>query len=344
MATVVENLSMGLATRVAVRNIDNRKTTAADRTLVEGVSAQLTLLGRLALNCVRWRPHVVHVHTCSWNSFWRNAIDVVLARILGRKVLLHIHGGQFLSFLDSLGKLEAKAARTVFRLADIVVVLGDEWVSGLQNWCDRSKLQVVPNGVPVKRMNSGIDDSKVTILCLANYGVAKGQRDLLRSVAALRSRENLQLLLVGDEADQDERRYLEKLSDELEITDIVQITGPKTGPEKEALLAQTDIFCLPSYYEGLPMAMLEAMAVGVPVIASHVGSIPEVIIDNENGLLIDAGDIQSLSSQIQRLASDRELRKKIGTAGHKCLQEKYSIEKSVDTLCSIYQKLMDHKQ
>ena len=178
MATVVENLAAAfdgpLVEAVELRVLNNVKITSADRSLGQGIAAQLRLLWRLVAECLVWRPHVVHIHTSSWFTFWRNAVDVLLARLLLRPVLLHIHGARFHRFLTGLPPPQAWLARRVFRLSARVIVLGEGWKRLLDAWTDPAKVVVVPNGVAVQAPVRMVADGPFRIVCLANYEERKG--------------------------------------------------------------------------------------------------------------------------------------------------------------------------
>jgi len=340
MATVVGNLAEGFAGRVDLKLLNNVKTTAADRRLWEGIAAQLRLLGRLAGHCLGWRPDVVHVHTCSWFTFWRNAVDVLLARLLGRRVVLHIHGAQFRGFLEGLSPAARQSARVVFALAQRIVVLGEGWKALLDPWADPHRVVVVPNGVPVpERTAAGVRGGAaepLRIVCLANYERRKGQADLLRAVARLTGPRPVRLELFGFEAEPGQRQALLDLARELGIAERVQVPGPVTGAAKDACLNAAGCFCLPSYDEGLPMSMLEAMALGLPVVVSEVGSIPEAVSDGEEGLLYVAGDIEALAAHLQRVLDDPDRALAIGRAGRARVQREFSLERSVQRLLQVY--------
>lgn len=338
MATVVQNLTQALADRVELRVINNVKTTAADRTLWQAVAAQLRLLGRLAGGCLAWRPAVVHIHTCSWFTFWRNGVDVVVARLLGRRVVLHIHGGQFHDFLGGLNGVHAWLARRLLRAAHRVVVLSPGWREILSAWSDPARIIVVPNGVSLGEPVKPRGDGPFRILCLAHYQAAKGQADLLRAVAALRTERTVHLELLGSEAEPGHREALTALARELGLVD-VDIPGPVMGQAKQARLAAAHCFCLPSYAEGLPMSMLEAMAVALPVVATRVGAIPEALSDGAEGLLFDPGDIAALRGHLTRLIREPDTAAALGAAGRERLARDFSLARSAVLLLEIYREV-----
>lgn len=341
MATVVENLTEVLGRRFRVDVLNTVKTTPADRSVWQGARAQLALLSRLARYAIDQRPLVVHIHTCSYNTFWRNTLDLLLAKALGRRALLHIHGAHFHRFLDGLGPVHARAARLAFGLADAVVVLGGNWDEVLRPWVRRGdKLHVLPNAVPVPDLDAehpAADiDAAPTVVTLANYERRKGQEDLIRAVAALPNDCPLRVRLHGADGEPGERERLEALVTELGLEGRVAVCGPVIGAEKARMLQEAAVFCLPSYHEGLPMAMLEAMSYGLPVVVTNVGSIPEVIEQGRQGLRYEPGDVETLRNHLLRLCGSPELRRTMGAAGRESVIRDYSMERNAEQLASLY--------
>lgn len=335
MATVIADLTREQEGRHEVRILNNVKTTTADRALWQGVVAQLRLLIRLAGWCLGWRPDVVHIHTCSWGTFWRNSLDVLLARLLARRVVLHIHGAEFHKFLASLTPRRAWLARQVFTLANAVIVLGEQWAEVIGPWCPPGRVQVVPNGVPVpERTASGAKDGTPVILCLGNYERRKGQADLIAALARMSGAARL--LLHGFESEPGQRESLAGLADSLGVADRVALPGPVMGEAKEAVVLGSDLFCLPSYDEGLPMSMLEAMAAGLPVVVTRVGAIPEALIDGKDGLIVPAGDVDALASALDELLADDDKRLRIAAAGRAKVERDYSVARVARDVDTIY--------
>lgn len=343
MASATDNISKTLSAFCHIKVLNNTKTTAKNRSLLQGVIAQLRLLGRLMYLCLIWNPDVVHIHTCSWFSFWRSSVDVILAHTLWRRVVLHIHGAEFKIFLDSLPPCKAHLAQAILSTCDRVIVLGHGWKEVLDSWCFPARVEVVPNGVATQPQRVPVNEETFTILCLANYERRKGQADLLHAVAAVRATRPIHVACLGFEAEPGQQLALLTLASELGLKDQVDISGPVMGALKESWWARASCFCLPSYNEGLPMSMLEAMARGVPVIATRAGAIPEAVDNHKDGLLYDAGDIPGLTSLIQQLLDDPREAESIGQAGRQRLIQDFTLEKSCKLLLSIYCDLMRHK-
>ena len=340
MATVVAGLRDGLAPMMDVLVLNNVKTTAVDRPLHQGILAQLRLLGRLVWQCLRWRPAIVHVHTCSWLNFWRNGADLLVARLFGRRVVLHIHGGEFRTFLEGLSPPASWLARRILSLAHRVIVLGEGWKRLLDRWTDPARVVVVPNGVAVPARREAPDEPAWRIVCLGNYAPAKGQADLLRAVARLHAPRPVLTDLLGPETAPGYRAELLALAADLGIGARVTIPGPVMGEAKTTYLVRASCFCLPSYEEGLPMSMLEAMALGLPVVVTAVGAVPEVLHHGSEGLLFRPGDIDTLAAHLQGLIDDPARAAAIGAAGRERARLHFSLERSVQRLVSTYAELL----
>ncbi|WP_367154492.1 glycosyltransferase family 4 protein [Methylomonas sp. HYX-M1] len=338
MATVIESLTQVLQSFIDIRILNNVKTTPINRSLMQGIAAQLSLLARLVTLGWTWKPQIVHIHTCSWFTFWRSSLDVLIARLLRKRVLLHIHGGEFKLFLESLSPLKASIARLIFFLCSRVIVLGHSWKLLLSDWCDPTKLEIVQNGTSIEAKQKLPNDDVFMIVCFANYDKRKGQADLLKAVSTLKAQDNRRILvaLLGTETEVGQRQTLLTLAQVLGLADNVFIPGPVTGKDKDAWWMKANCFCIPSYNECMPMSILEAMAKGIPVVATRVGSIPEMVEDQVEAFLYEAGDVSSLSSCLQRLLDYPEVAERLGCAGRDRQIRDFNIEQTANRLLSIY--------
>lgn len=328
MASVVSNLASALAAIAEVRVLSNTKTTAPDRSFWEGAWSQLRLLSKLAAICVSWRPQIVHIHTCSGATLWRNSLDVLVVRTLGRHALLHIHGAQFHLFLERLSRPQALFVKVLLRMCDRVIVLGQGWKSLLDTWCEPSRVVVVTNGVSLPAPVAAVRDPFL-VICLANYEQRKGQRDLIAAAARLRAGgREVHVALLGFESQPGNREKLLNHAAAVGVAAFVSIPGPVVGADKEAWWSRSSCFCLPSYDEGLPMAMLEAMALGLPIVATKVGAIPEAVIDGQEGLLYRAGDIDALTAHLQALFDDPAIARRLASAGRERVKRDFTLDAS----------------
>lgn len=193
------------------------------------------------------------------------------------------------------------------------------------------KLVVIPNGVDVHRFQShgdrrttreslNLPDAARVLIVLAKLHAQKGHRHLLDSLDSLLPRvPDLHVLIVGDGPD---RRALEERVATMGATSRIHLLGSRSDVPQ--LLAASDIFVLPSLWEGLPMALLEAMATGLAVVATDVSGSREVVIDGESGLLVPPGDARALEAAILRLLGDRTMAKGMGEAARERVTKSFS--------------------
>jgi glycosyltransferase involved in cell wall biosynthesis len=184
----------------------------------------------------------------------------------------------------------------------------------------------LPEGVPVIGLVGRLD----------HWG--KGHKELFEAMASLMERHPVHALIVGGGRRIDEVR---QLADNLGLAGAVHFLGPRHDvPE---LLNAMDIFVLPSYSEGVSLALLEAMAAGLPVIATAVGGLPEVVTDGENGLLIPPRDAGALAGALERLLSDPAWAQHLGANARAYVREHYSLDRLGREINEIYGELVERK-
>lgn len=199
------------------------------------------------------------------------------------------------------------------------------------------KMRVVRCGLPFDRLPlKGTPNAEAkSIICVGRLSAEKGQVGLLRTFARLRSKHSkLSLRLVGDGPD---RSGLEELARELGVSDAVSFVGRL--PEEEALgeIARADLLVLPSFMEGLPIVLMEAMAVGVPVVASRVAGIPELVEDGQTGLLFDPSNWDDLAVCIERFLNDEALGNALAENAKSKVAAEFDTRKSAAQLAELFQ-------
>ncbi|HEY0342685.1 MAG TPA: glycosyltransferase, partial [Steroidobacteraceae bacterium] len=180
-----------------------------------------------------------------------------------------------------------------------------------------------------------LDDHEPTLLFLGHLLRDKGVYDLVRAFGMVAPRFPRMKLVLGGVGNIDAVR---QLAAQLEIQERVSCPG-WLGPErKTAALARSTVFILPSYAEGMPMALLEAMSWGMPVIATPVGGIPQVVVNDSNGLLVAPGDIDALADAIRRLLDDPALCERLGAAARATVETGFSLNEALAKLSGIYDR------
>jgi glycosyltransferase involved in cell wall biosynthesis len=261
------------------------------------------------------RPHLVHINTPSYWSFWENIAYVFFSKMVGIPVLLHIHGGEFDKFYSNGNSLQKNFIRLAMNLPEEVVALSTFWKLFFEEKIGvQTKVVVINNFVSAPKYSSKDVDEyererRVEVLFFGGTDARrKGIFTLISAIPkVLQGFFNVHFTLVCKNDFESIKRII-KVS---QIEKAVSVFSQISETEKIRLLHDSDIFVLPTFSEGLPIALLEAMAVGLPIISTPVGSIPEVVHEGENGYLIEPGNFEELAKKIIFLSSSVKIRKKM---------------------------------
>lgn len=217
---------------------------------------------------------------------------------------------------------------------------------------DEEKIHVIYNGVDVEkfkprtnraelRREFGLEEGQKIVLFVGRLYHRKGLEILLHSIPpVLQEFRDVKFVISGTGFKKKEER-LRKLAKELDIEDHVTFLGYVPDEKLPDLYADSDIFVLPAIYENFPFAILEAQATGLPVISTKVGGIPEFLVDNENGFVIDPGDSTQLTQRVLTLLQDPKLAKEMGDRGRKLIEEKFSWRLITSQVIDLYHKLLE---
>jgi glycosyltransferase involved in cell wall biosynthesis len=270
---------------------------------------------------VQHRRMVVHAHVGA--SSWPVAGFMGAALAANLPLIVHLHGSRF----DA-------ATRWVLKRADVVCVPCEAtriWVRSIARNSD-----VVVTPPPVAIEVPAISSKPNLVLFLGRLEADKGIYDLLQALAAVRENvPDLRLVCAGDGDRIGVARYAERLG----IADAVKFTGWVGPSGKRALLEHAAVFALPSYQEAMPASLIEAMGAGIPVVASPVGGIPEVVMDGASGYLVGAGDTKNLQRALARLLTDRALARRMGEAARQAVQARFNAHKALEPLEDLYEAL-----
>lgn len=317
-------------------------------------SSQTGSLGKLIyfiLACFRFlfallttRVDLVHMHFSIQASIWRKSFCVPLAKLFRKPIILHAHAGGFPEYLASRPAWQRRWFLRTLRKADILIVLSESWrqyyleLTGLPD----DRVVALPNPI---RLPEAVPARKsrpvVTLVFLGRMDENKGPVRILGAVSLLSDtiRGKIRLVMAGDGAVQEVRRAAKTLG--LEGQAVVE---DWVSPERrDQLLAEGDVFVLPSKAEGMPMSLLEAMAWCLPVVTTPVGGIPEVVRHGESGFLVQPTDEKAIAGAIQQLVEDEELRLRMGAAA-RAEAERFQISHYWADLQKIYLRTLQQQK
>lgn len=279
------------------------------------------------------RPDVVHVHTSQAFSFYRASFYVLFARYIWHTpVILHIHGSTFDEFVDTDSPISRRLQSLVYSAADEVIVLSAYWQKELQRYIDQEKITVIPNAVDPEEYSPSFDPTPAHIMFVSDLIPRKGVKEFLEAIEIIqqKSSSNLRISIAGKgPLSTDVDKTSEKYGD-------VEYLGYISEEEKREMLSKGSIYVLPSYAEGLPISLLEAMAGGNAVVTTKVGSIPEVI-TSENGILVEPGDADQLADALLHLLESPETVERMAHTNRDVVETKYSWSSVSNQLQERYQ-------
>jgi glycosyltransferase involved in cell wall biosynthesis len=280
--------------------------------------------------------NIVHVHGGDIISFKRKFYYVKIAKFLRCKVIYHHHGADFMSQHKHLSKKWRNRVNRTFEQVDLLICLSDSWRDRIQRIAPGANIKVISNCINLPRSFRKKVNRHVQLTFLGLIGDRKGIFDLIQVVKRLIDDGHQIRLTIGGNGEAG--RLLREIK-ELEIADAVKYCGWINNKERDLILQETDIFVLPSYAEGMPMSILEAMAYSVPVVSTFVGGIPELVLDGESGFLLRPGDLDGMYQKIAYLVKYENLRKEMGWRGRELIRTNHNIEEIMQKLNIIYNSL-----
>lgn len=283
--------------------------------------------------CIK-KVKIVHIHTASYNAFFRDSIYLLIAKLFRRKVVLHLHGGKFEQFYNQ----NSRYCSYICHKADCIVGVSNYFKAIFDKYKLNDNIKVVYNSVDkplyLKKTTSR---TQLNLLFLGSIVENKGIYDILSCVIKYRSYFEGKVFLRIGGSGQDVK--LNRIIQDNRLSNIVEYLGWVELKKKHALLAETDIYLQPSYFESLGIAIIEAMSYKIPIIASRTGGIPELVTNLENGILISPGAIDDMYSAIKMLIENRALREDMGDkSGVKA--ENFTIESMSKAINDLYQEIL----
>lgn len=311
----------------------------------------LQKLGRFAVSPIafaayllRHRPGIVHLNSSlEPKSYWRDIAYLVVARLLGRKVVYQVHGGALPEEFFAGNAFLTGLLRRVLSMPDVVVLLAQVELAAYRKFVPGQRLEVVANAIDATPLVAApIHPNADEPLRLAYLGRLAENKGIFETVEALamlvgEGRE-MHLSIAGGGPDEARlRAHVAKLGMDGRVT----FLGPLFGEAKDALWCQSDVFSFPTYHrEGLPYALLEAMAAGAVPVTTPVAAIPDVMQDGVHGLLVKPRDASGLARALARLDDDRPGLASMAEAGRARVLEAYTVDRLAGDFRRLYAELV----
>lgn len=286
---------------------------------------------------------IYHIHAASYGSTFRKGLYVKTAKRWGKKVIFHIHGAEYMKFYEGLSDRKKQKVIDILKACDMIIALSQDWKKKFDSTFALNNCVVLENGINVERLKPAVSDPSDhphSFVMLGRLGERKGTYDLIDAIENVtKTIPDVKCYLAGD-GDIDKCSSIIK---EKYLENNISIEGWADFDKKLKLLKQSSVLVLPSYNEGLPMAILEGMACGKAIISTTVGAIPEVV-KEENGILIEPGDIEKLSEALLKYCMDEDAVERIGKNNIALIHTKYSMDAMHQKLAQYYIDVMQEKR
>lgn len=284
-----------------------------------------------------WRPDLLHVHVADGTSFWRKLAYIEQARLAGIPCVAHLHGAWMEDFHDRSAANRA-AIRRMFSIVQMVMPLHGRMAARVRAWAPRPvPVEVLYNPVITEEFQPvRPPPAEPVVLMMGVLHERKGPFDLLRAAARLAPEFPDLRLVFGGNGDLDAVRAL---AGQLGIQDRVELLGWVAGEAKLRAFQRAAVYCLPSHYENLPVSIIEAMAMGLPVVATDIAGIPEEVIDGRTGWLVPPRAPERLAERLARLLRDPEERARMGQAGRERAVQHFDNEVVVRRLLGLWARV-----
>jgi glycosyltransferase involved in cell wall biosynthesis len=317
----------------------------------EGVPAETRLarvirilFGPLKFSCYvhGHAPDIVHINTSlRRKSYWRDLVFLAVARLFGAKVVYQVHGGALpADFFPGNGFLGG-ILRWTLKAADVVVLLADFQLTAYRAFAPEARLEVIPNGIDVTGLSGERSSAKATgplrLIYLGRLVRTKGLFEMLEAVTLLTEEgRDVELTVAGSGPDEDELRARAGADS---LRNRVHFVGPIFDEAKNHLLCASHVFLFPTYDEGMPYALLEAMAAGAVPVTTPVGGIPDIVTDGVHGFLVAPRDPVGLAAALRVCDDDRSALARMAAAGRERINSNFTITRLADRFRYLYESL-----
>lgn len=305
--------------------------------LFKGISGYIQFIKVLLTN----KPDIVHIHSSFGPSFYRKMPFIYMASWAKIPIVNHIHGADFDEFYVNASESKKKKIKKIYEKCSVLIALSEEWKERLSQIVSPSKISVIENysilheDALKQRLERKCNN---TVLFLGELGRRKGCYDIPEVIRKVKEDvPDVKFVLAGAGSEADEKA-IKKLIDRENVSDNVEFPGWVRGDTKDKLLREADVFFLPSYNEGMPMSVLDAMGYGLPIVSTNVGGIPKIVQDRKNGVSCSAGDINVFAKGINDLLCNNEWRFQAANESMNIIKNGYSLETHLCQLEHIYEE------
>lgn len=295
-------------------------------------------LVRILGNVIFCNIDIIHLHFSERGSFYRKYLITLISRLFKKKVIIHMHGAEFKEFYSKSSNNIKFHILKMLENADHVLVLGDSWFEYVSSLSCKINVSIFRNAVKIPTKKVEFNCSNINVLFMGVLIKRKGIYDLVEAAKKIiLLHENIRFIIAGSGIE--ENNLKEYIKNE-RMLDYFEFTGWVREDNKQELYEKSQVFILPSYNEGLPVAILEAMSYGLPVVTTSVGSIEDVVKHKMTGYIFKPGDIDEMVNGINYCIRNQEEWEVLSLASSELIKKAYDEKIYFENIKKMYEKLV----
>jgi glycosyltransferase involved in cell wall biosynthesis len=295
----------------------------------------------------QFQPQIIYLPICQTiRGLFRDMLFIIIARFFHAKVLIHLHGSYLGELYDKANILGKYIIKLICNNILRVIVLDDSLINILKGLIPNNKIRVIQNGIPDLFPDNKYNRSMnkhVQILYLSALARVKGYNDLVNAIPMVINKEkDIKIVCAGYEwGNTKDAENTKKFIAYNGLLPYIEHMPPIFGIEKNNLFMTSDIFVLPSYKEGQPLVILDAMSAGLPIIATDVGAIKSMVVDGENGFIVDLGNPKQIANKILFLIENPKIRAQMGKKSRERYLKYYTKEKFINGMQHVFEEVLN---
>lgn len=312
---------------------------------------------KLMVNLILKRPVLTYLSLAQTKlGLLRDSIYILLSYILRSRVIIHLHGGNYGNLYNSLPSWFKLWIKFVLKRTEVAIVLTASLKNMLEGIVKDERIRVIPNYVEDylflrddeidKKINKIREENKhINVLFLSNLLKSKGYLDVIKAILLLKDMKlSVRGLFAGNWPNQYEKLEASKFINAHGLQNDIEFLGFVQSIKKRKVLLESDVFVLPTYYyyEGLPISLLEAMAMGLIIITTKRGGIPDVIEEQKNGFFVPPGEPRLIAEVIKELYYKPDLRIEIMKNNIKKAAANFKKKHYEESILKIFNKILNH--
>lgn len=291
-----------------------------------------------------YRPDIAHYPITSYWNLEKSLLFLKIAGIFGVKKVGQLHGGDFIDFWNNMGELRKKINLKELNRLDVLIVASNYWKKMLQDHCGlKTRIKILHNPIDESFETRALkfnNHNRDTILFMGRIDINKGVLDIIKSANLVLNNLECRFFLAGKIQKKDDLNKCKNLIKKYKLENKVLITDQITEEEKVKLFKEASIFLLPSYFENLPLVIIEAAAASLPIITTSVGALPDFFEHDKSVIFVEPGNIEQIANAVIKLLNDDEKRESLGKAAREVFINRFSRDNVMESLDKVYHQVL----